>query len=119
MDISFRQFSETNVRRSEGAEGFNHPLDAWSTSDWFTAFAGEAGEAGNIIKKLNRYRDGITGNKETHAELVSKLRRELGDAFIYLDLLSQSLGFSIGDAAVEAFNAKSKEIGCPILIGEG
>ena len=74
---------------------------------------GELGEAANVAKKLNRVRDGIPGNKETPEELHAKLRRELGDAFVYLDLTAQSLGFTIGDAAVDVFNAKSVEIGYP------
>ncbi len=38
-------------------------------------------------------------------------RKELGDTLCYLDLLATSRGFSIFDAAVEVFDAKSKEIG--------
>lgn len=75
---------------------------------------GELGEAANVAKKLNRIRDGIPGNKETEAELRAKLKREIGDVFVYLDLLSQSAGFTIEDAAVEAFEAKSLEIGFPL-----
>jgi NTP pyrophosphatase (non-canonical NTP hydrolase) len=56
-------------------------------------------------------RDGVRGNKETTEEVQAKLRQELGDTFVYLDLLAQSLGFNIGDAALEVFNSKSAEIG--------
>ncbi len=55
--------------------------------------------------------NGIKGNKETKQALIDKLRKELGDAMCYLDLLATSRGFSIFDAAVEVFDAKSKEIG--------
>ena len=48
--------------------------------------------------------------------LRDKLRKELGDVFVYLDLLCQLHGFNIGAAAVEVFNAKSDELGCPIRI---
>src|SRR2546429_5564995 len=77
---------------------------------------GELGEAANIAKKLNRVRDGIPGNKSSKEELQAKLRQELGDVFVYLDLLAQSEGFFIGNAATEVFNAKSQELNCPILI---
>ena len=114
--LTFSEFSRINRERCESETGFNHNLHSWSTSDWFTAIMGELGEAANVAKKLNRVRDGINGNKETADQLRPKLRREIADTFVYLDLLCQSLGFNIGDAAVEVFNAKSKELGCPIVI---
>lgn len=116
MNLTFEQFSRVNRQRCESPEGFNHKLAAWSTSDWFTALLGELGEAANVAKKLNRVRDGIPGNKVSEEELWLHLRKELGDTFVYLDLLSQSVGISIGEAAVEVFNAKSEELGCPIVI---
>jgi len=111
--IRFSQFSEANRKRCESPQGFNHQLSSWSTSDWMAAVIGELGEAANVVKKLNRVRDGVPGNKETPDQLREKLRREIADAFVYLDLLAQSLGFNIADAAVDVFNAKSKEIGYP------
>lgn len=114
--LTFSMFSSINRDRCESPEGFNHSLASWTTSDWFTAIVGELGEAANVAKKLNRVRDGIPGNKENADALREKLRRELGDVFVYLDLLAQSLGFSIGTAAVEVFNAKSAELGSPFLI---
>lgn len=111
--LTFAEFSKINRERCESQSGFNHALRSWSTSDWFTAFVGEVGEAGNIIKKLNRVRDGIPGNNTaTTAALREQLRRELGDAFVYLDLL----GFCLEYAATDVFNAKSHQLKCPILI---
>lgn len=114
--LTFQKFSELNRARCEAPDGFNHDLASWSASDWVTAIVGELGEAANVVKKLNRYRDGINGNKETAEALRAKLRQELGDTFVYLDLLCQSLGFSLVEAAVEVFNAKSAEIGYPAKI---
>ena len=113
---NFDAFSKANRERCESPQGFNHQLRDWSASDWMTALVGEVGEAANVVKKLNRYRDGINGNKEAEAVLRTKLRQELGDVFVYLDLMAQSLGFSIADAAVEVFNAKSAEIGYPVQL---
>lgn len=113
MGMTFGQFSQANRERCESPDGFNHPLAGWSTSDWMTATMGELGEAANVVKKLNRYRDGVPGNKVTEDVLRNQLRKELGDVFVYLDLTAQSLGFSIADAAAEVFNAKSAEIGYP------
>jgi NTP pyrophosphatase (non-canonical NTP hydrolase) len=116
MPMTFGEFSHANRTRCESPDGFNHPLNGWSTSDWMTAMVGEVGEAANVVKKLNRARDGVPGNKVTPDELRTQLRRELGDVFVYLDLMAQSLGFSIADAAAEVFNAKSREIGYPKIL---
>lgn len=115
--MTFDEFSEANRRRCESALGFNHQLGSWSLSDWMTAVLGELGEAANVAKKLNRVRDGVIGNKETPDELRAKLRSEIADTFIYLDLLSQSQGFHLVDAVLETFDAKSARIGYPVQIG--
>ncbi len=114
--MAFAAFSSANRRRCESPEGFNHALDSWSLSDWLTAAVGEFGEAANVAKKLNRVRDGIPGNKHTEAELRAMFRREIADVFIYLDLIAQSQGFDLAEAVRETFNAKSRELGCPIEV---
>jgi NTP pyrophosphatase (non-canonical NTP hydrolase) len=112
-DLTFRAFSIANRARCESGEGFNHPLQSWSRSDWFLAFFGEAGEAANIAKKLNRDRDGIPGNEEHPAILRAKLSDEIADAFIYLDLLAQREEIDLQDAIVAKFNRTSKKVNYP------
>ena len=109
--MDHREFSRLNRERSESIIGFNHALSSWSTSDWFVAVLGELGEAANVAKKLNRVRDGITGNDETADELRTKLGYELADTFIYLDLLAQSVGVQLSDVVPIVFDTKSKKIG--------
>ena len=104
-------FSLKNRKRCESPQGFNHLLNDWSLSDWFTACMGELGEAANIAKKLNRIRDGIPGNTETQTELRIKLKDELADMYIYFDLLCQSEGIDIEDAIIDKFNRTSAKIG--------
>jgi len=116
MAMTFGEFSQANRERCESPQGFNHPLAGWSLSDWMTATMGELGEAANVAKKLNRVRDGVPGNKQTEAELRDMLRKEIGDVFVYLDLMAQAAGFTVADAAAEVFDAKSKEIGYPKLL---
>lgn len=106
-DLTFDQFAKTNKRRCEAADGFNHKLESWSLSDWFTAFAGEVGEAGNVIKKLNRIRDGVPGNTLSEEDLKKQLIKELGDAGSYLDLLCQVAGTTMEECMREAFNSVS------------
>jgi NTP pyrophosphatase (non-canonical NTP hydrolase) len=116
MLLTFAKFAEANRARCESPSGFNHHLGVWSDSDWITAIAGEVGEAANVVKKLNRVRDGIRGNKESETELRAKLMKELGDVFVYLDLFCQKLGTTTADVAVNVFNSKSAEIGYPVVL---
>jgi NTP pyrophosphatase (non-canonical NTP hydrolase) len=104
-------FSERNRQRCESPKGFAHSLSSWSLSDWMTALAGEVGEAANIIKKLNRFRDGIPGNIETPRQLQSQLAEELADVAIYLDLLAQAAGFDLEKIRNEKFAKTSLKIG--------
>lgn len=106
-----KQFSERNRKRCEAPTGFNHKLNSWTGSDWMVAVVGELGEAANVLKKLNRVRDGVPGNKETEYQLRSKFAAELADAYIYLDLLCQSEGIDLEGSVERVFAAKSHEIG--------
>lgn len=105
------KFSEINRRRCESPNGFNHPLGSWSLSDWLTATLGELGEAANIVKKLNRVRDGIPGNDKTPAELREMLADELADVAIYLDLTIQAVGFDPETIRNAKFTKTSAKIG--------
>lgn len=106
-----KSFSQRNRIRCESPNGFNHKLSDWSLSDWMTAVTGEVGEAANIIKKLNRIRDGIPGNKETREELEHALGDELADIAIYLDLLAQAAGYNLENLVEIKFQKTSKKIG--------
>ena len=109
--MTFREFSEANLKRCESPSGFDHKIDSWSLSDWMTATMGELGEAANIAKKLNRVRDGIAGNSQTPSELRSAIRDEIADVLIYLDLMAESLGFRLEDAVRDKFDRTSSKIG--------
>lgn len=65
-----------------------HPEGAppWTFDDWLLALGGEVGEALNVVKKLNRDRDGLAGNTRTREELIADLASELADVVIYLDI---------------------------------
>ena len=114
--LDMAEFSQVNRIRCNSKDGFNHSLESWSLSDWMTATMGELGEAANIAKKLNRVRDGIPGNNENESELKAKLKDEIADVFIYLDLLAQSQGFILENAVRVKFNRTSQKIGSPILV---
>lgn len=110
-DISMRAFSAENLARCTAHHGFNHPLESWTLSDWMTATFGELGEAGNVVKKLNRERDGIPGNDKSTEELRQMLADELADTYIYLDLLALAAGIDLPGAIRAKFDRTSRKIG--------
>lgn len=115
--MNIRDFSKYNRTRCEAPNGFNHPIEQWSLSDWLTATAGELGEAANIIKKLNRVRDGIPGNTHSEAELRQMLADEIGDTFAYHDLLAQAAGIDLQSAVLGKFSEVSARIGYGNILG--
>jgi NTP pyrophosphatase (non-canonical NTP hydrolase) len=88
-------------------------LKSWSNSDWFTALAGECGELGNVIKKMNRVRDGMPARQKSPAELAVDMQMEIGDTFIYLDLLAQVNGWMLAECIKATFNRISEREGFP------
>lgn len=117
--MNLSEFSRQNLERCEAVDGFNHKLNSWTTSDWITAVVGELGEAANIVKKLNRARDGIPGNEETVTVLMMELKRELADTFCYLDLLAQSVEVDLSKIVPLVFDEKSKKIGYTKRLNQG
>lgn len=109
--MHMHNFSKINEKRCNKW----HPngINSWSGSDWMTALTGEVGEAANIIKKLNRIRDGLVGNneKENKDALIIALRKEFADIYIYLDLLSTSFGVDLQRAVIDKFNETTDKNG--------
>lgn len=94
-----------------------HPggLDEWTVSDWACAMAGEAGEVCNAVKKLRRIETGAQQTKgpRTREEAVAEIAKEIGDTYLYLDLLAQRLGIDIAEAIRSTFNRVSEREGFP------
>ena len=109
--MDMKEFSVRNLRRSQAKTGFNHQLNGWSMSDWFTAVLGELGEAANVAKKLNRISNDVRGNDQESYELRALLAHELADTFIYLDLLAQRCNVDLSEEVPRVFAKKSRELG--------
>jgi len=109
--LTFKRLREANLKRCESW----HPggVTDWSLSDWAVALTGELGEACDIIKKLNRVRDEIVGNKLSEDELKVELKKELADTMIYLDLLAARAEIDLADVVIDKFNEVSVRIGLP------
>lgn len=109
MSDNMREISDINKRRAE--IWHRGSLDLWSLSDWGIALAGEVGELCNVIKKLNRVRDGLPGNKETPQELSIALWKEMADVYLYLDLIAQAAKIDLPSAVTLKFNETSVKNG--------
>lgn len=75
--------------------------------------AGEAGEVSEAVKKFLRAELGIKGSTATRDDIAS----EMGDLLVALDLLADSLGINLGEAARAKFNATSEKYGMRTYIG--
>lgn len=90
----------------------------WDPSDKITLayrgneLAGEAGEACNVVKKIERERLGIPGSRDT----LEHLAEELADVIICADLIAMSEGIDLAKAVAEKFNATSRKIGLSTLM---
>jgi len=73
--------------------------------------SGEAGEAANVIKKIERVRLGIARQGEDVAALIEHLATELADVIISSDLIAMDLGIDLGKAVRAKFNATSRKNG--------
>ena len=112
MGLTFSKLRQTNIQRCE--QDFNHPLNSWSNSDWGLATCGEAGEAANVAKKMNRFRDGLKKFDDEKVEILrGKLASEMADTLIYLDRWAASQGIDLEQALIDTFNKKSDEKGVP------
>ncbi len=115
--LTFSDMRRVGLSRSERW----HPggLKSWSLSDWGLAMCGEAGEAANAIKKLNRVRDGLRGNRpgEDYAQLIEKVGDELADTVLYADLTAAAADIDLAAAIIRVFDRKSIEQGFPERLG--
>lgn len=114
-NLTFDDVTKINRQRCEKWHpGF--PDDEWTGADWSNAMQGEAGEAGNVVKKLRRLETGLTSKRHgmpTEGELRAKLADEIADTFLYLDLLASYYEIDMPRAIVAKFNRVSEEEGFP------
>lgn len=109
--LNLKKLREINVARSNRW----HEDEAWNVSDWAVAFAGEAGEACNAVKKLRRLETFVrrAPNDLNRKEAIKKIAQEVADTVLYADLLLAHLGVDLSQALIETFNRKSEDMGFP------
>lgn len=113
---TFRDLSDSNLQRAY--ERNEAGVEVWDLTQWALAMIGEAGEACNAVKKLNRIEVGDPATKpEELSDLQNALADELADIVIYADLLAQRAGINLGHAVAEKFNRTSVKVGCKTMFG--
>lgn len=114
---AFRQFSRINLSRA--ARWHRGGLDEWSVTDWSNAFAGEAGELCNAVKKFRRVEDALQGHDgdtpqpKSREQAVRAIAKEIGDVYAYLDLTAQRFGLDTFECIRDTFNQISEREGMP------
>lgn len=112
-DLTFKQVSKTSLERA--LIWHKGGLEEWTVSDWAVAVMGEAGEICDAIKKLRRIEENVDSKNPKQpldrAAAIAAIEQEIGDTFIYLDLLAQRLGIDIEDAVRNTFNRVSEREG--------
>jgi hypothetical protein len=121
MTVDLQHISKVNRERANRWHNdFPYNEDGWSLADWSNAMQGEAGEAGNVVKKIRRVQTGLRqaeqnglSDGEMLNDLRAKLATEIGDTFVYLDLLAQAAGLNLNRCVIQTFNRVSKREGFP------
>lgn len=125
MDMAY--LSQVNKKRCESStEGFNHPMNEWSEAEWTNAISGEVGEAmdaflelvaasgkaGNIAKKMIRFRASVFGNNpgKSIEDYRVEIGKELADIILYADLTATALGIDLWGYANGTVRAKFNEV---------
>lgn len=110
---SFEHVSEVNLTRA--LEWHPNGLTDWSPAEWGNAAAGEMGELCNVLKKILRHEKNIAqANNLSTDELVRMAAQEIGDTYLYLDLIANRLGLDIYEDCIKpTFNRVSERENFP------
>jgi NTP pyrophosphatase (non-canonical NTP hydrolase) len=98
-----------------------HPggLQEWSPAEWGNAAAGEMGELCNVLKKILRVEGGIQqANNLDKNTLRQMAAQEIGDTFLYLNLIAQRLGLDMYECIADTFNRVSEREGFEQRLGK-
>lgn len=111
LPLSFASLRKANVARDRE---WNTSAERLRLTYRGNELAGEAGEACNALKKLERESLGLKGSRATAGDVAA----ELADVVICADLIAMDLGIDMGLALSDRFNATSTEHGFATRLGE-
>lgn len=107
--MDFEKLRRANVIRDKEWNGSDTALSLLFRA---AELGGEAGEALNIMKKLERERLGIRGSKASLDDLMD----ELADVVICCDLSAMTVGRDLAEAVKNKFNKTSDKYGLTVRI---
>jgi len=106
LDLTVLQYA--NYRRSRQWDPRNKITLLFHSNE----LAGEAGEAANVVKKMEREAMGLPGSRATTQDLGS----ELADVVICASLTANKAGIDLPTAVIKKFNETSREKGFTIFL---
>lgn len=104
--IQFSDLRKANIKRDK----FWDPENRMTVAYRGLEMAGEAGEACNVIKKIERE---LLGLKGTRASIIN-LADELADVVICVDLIAMEYDIDLWKAVVNKFNETSVKHSLPV-----
>jgi NTP pyrophosphatase (non-canonical NTP hydrolase) len=139
------ELSEISKINRARCERWHSGGENWNSSDWSNALGGESGElalagletlqailtlagkAGilqNTVKKVRRHETSVdriaTGRSYNTPELsvlLSRVKDEIADVFLYLDLVANHFDLELEECIFPKFNRVSKTQGFPERLG--
>lgn len=111
--IRFDTLREANIARQAEWDAGNSITLLYRAIE----LAGEAGEACNLVKKLERERLGIRGSRANLSELAA----ELADVIICCDLIAMQAGIdlAVGDSACVVVRSDAMQAAADMMLGVG
>ncbi len=113
---NFALISTINLERA--TEWHKNGIEDWSPAEWGNALAGECGELCNVLKKILQEEKGY--QQAALADVIDKMEvlkeaaaQEIGDTFLYLNLVCKRLDLDIYDCIRDTFNRVSEREGFP------
>lgn len=122
-NLSFKTLRSANLARlplfknAQGGQAHSDPKGFdWTVLEWAGAVQGELGEFFNVEKKWRRGDFGPMDSDHAWEALQQYGGREIADFVIYACLLANRIGIDLGKVVTQTWNAKSAELGIPLLI---
>lgn len=92
---------------------FGRPIYTGTLQTAALSMARIGGKLGDVVKKLNRVRDGLPGNKLTPKQLDEQLLQYIGAVGRQCDVLANRIGLTLHECVARKFNAVSERMGFP------
>ena len=109
---SLKQMERTHMVRSRWLDEYREKSygGGWAITEWTNALQSEAGEAGNIAKKIRRGDFG-PANSYNYKKAIRMLADELADTLAYISLLCGYYDIDLDEAVIRKFDSTSEKFG--------